>query len=106
MTTLSIKAISGTITIAVQRTSTASFLNQGNFGNDNNRGAAYLDGQLFRGTADGRMIALRAKDGKFLWENLNADQGKAESFIAAPIAWDNKVFRAGSRRPILRRAAG
>jgi alcohol dehydrogenase (cytochrome c) len=67
-------------------------LNQGNFGSSNNRGAAYLDGRLIRGTADGRMIALRAKDGKLLWENLNADQGKQESFVAAPLAWDNKVF--------------
>jgi outer membrane protein assembly factor BamB len=67
-------------------------LKPGNLGNLNNRGAAYLDGRLFRGTADGRIIALRARDGKLLWENLNADQDKQESFIAAPVAWDGKVF--------------
>jgi alcohol dehydrogenase (cytochrome c) len=67
-------------------------VNPTNVGSANNRGAAYLDGRLFRGTADGSILALRAKTGKFLWEKLNADQGKNESFVAAPIAWDNKVF--------------
>lgn len=57
-----------------------------NFGNSNNRGAAYLDGTLFRGTADGRLIALDARTGKKLWENPDADQDKAESLIAAPVA--------------------
>jgi alcohol dehydrogenase (cytochrome c) len=63
-----------------------------NPGNSNNRGAAYLDGRLFRGTADGRMIALDAETGKKLWENPDADQNQKESFIAGPVAWDGKVF--------------
>jgi alcohol dehydrogenase (cytochrome c) len=63
-----------------------------NDGNSNNRGAAYLDGRLFRGTVDGRMIALDARTGELLWENPDADQDKAESFIAGPVAWDGKVF--------------
>jgi alcohol dehydrogenase (cytochrome c) len=58
----------------------------GNFGTPNNRGVAYLNGALFRGTADGRLISLDAKTGQFLWENKDADQDKAESFITGPIA--------------------
>lgn len=67
-------------------------VNPDNFGNANNRGAAYLDGRLFRGTVDGRMLALDARTGEFLWENKDADQNANESFIAAPVAWDGKVF--------------
>jgi len=67
-------------------------LKQGNYGNANNRGAAYLDGRLFRGTGDGRLIALDAKTGKKLWENRDADQDDRESIIASPVAWDGKVF--------------
>lgn len=67
-------------------------LKPGNFGNSNNRGVAYLDGALFRGTGDGRLISLDAKTGKLRWEVPNADQDRAESLIAAPVAWDGKVF--------------
>ncbi len=64
----------------------------GNFGSSNNRGVAYLDGKLFRGTADGRLISLDAKTGKQLWEVTNGEQDKAESIIAGPIAWNGMVF--------------
>src|SRR5947209_1246597 len=33
-----------------------------------NRGVAYLDGRLFRGTQDGRVFAYDAATGKKLWE--------------------------------------
>jgi len=59
---------------------------------NNNRGPAYLDGRIFRGTTDGRLIALDAKTGQLLWEAPAAEPGKGESFISAPIAWDGKVF--------------
>ena len=82
-------------------------LKQGNYGNANNRGAAYLDGRLFRGTADGRMIALDARTGKLLWENPDADQDKKEFFdLRAPVAWDGKVFSGELRRPIMTCVAG
>ncbi len=64
----------------------------GNFGSSNNRGVAYLDGALFRGTADGRLISLDAKTGKKLWQVQSGDQDKAELIIAGPIAWDGEVF--------------
>ena len=37
-----------------------------------NRGAAYLDGMLFRGTDDGRVLAYDFKTGKRLWETTNS----------------------------------
>jgi alcohol dehydrogenase (cytochrome c) len=57
-----------------------------------NRGAAYLDGMLFRGTDDGRVLAYDFKTGKRLWETRIADATKAESVPAAPIAWQGLVF--------------
>src|SRR6516162_1307717 len=57
-----------------------------------NRGAAYLDGRLFRGTDDGRVLAYDFKTGKRLWETPIADPAKGESVPAAPIAWSGLVF--------------
>lgn len=57
-----------------------------------NRGVAYLDGRLFRGTADGRIIALDAKTGKELWRVRAANSEKGEEFTSAPIAWHGLVF--------------
>ena len=57
-----------------------------------NRGAAYLDGMLFRGTQDGRVLAYDFKTGKRLWETTIADVKKGEDVPAAPIAWEGLVF--------------
>src|SRR6476659_5145099 len=57
-----------------------------------NRGAAYLDGMLFRGTDDGRVLAYDFKTGKRLWETTIADVKKGEDVPAAPIAWEGLVF--------------
>ena len=57
-----------------------------------NRGLAWLDGRLFRGTVDGRVIAYTAKNGKPLWSTVIADPAKGESVPAAPIAWSGLVF--------------
>jgi len=57
-----------------------------------NRGPAYLDGMLFRGTQDGRVLAYDFKTGKRLWETTIADSKKGESVPAAPIAWNGLVF--------------
>ena len=57
-----------------------------------NRGAAYLDDRLFRGTQDGRVMAYDFKTGKRLWETKLADMAKGESIPAAPIAWNGLVF--------------
>lgn len=57
-----------------------------------NRGVAWLDGKLFRGTQDGRVFAYDAATGKKLWEQRIADPKKGESVPAAPIAWNGLVF--------------
>lgn len=57
-----------------------------------NRGVAYMDGRLFRGTNDGRIIALDAKTGRQLWKTVAADPKKAYYMSAAPIAWSGLVF--------------
>ena len=56
-----------------------------------NRGAAYLDGKLFRGTQDGRVIGYDAETGKKLWET-KIIEAPGESIPAAPIAWNGMVF--------------
>jgi len=57
-----------------------------------NRGAAYLDGSLFRGTQDGRVLAYDFKTGHRLWATAIADPAKGETVPAAPIAWNGLVF--------------
>ena len=57
-----------------------------------NRGAAYLDGLLYRGTEDGRVLAYDFKTGKRVWEIAIADPKKNEVVPAAPIAWEGLVF--------------
>jgi alcohol dehydrogenase (cytochrome c) len=57
-----------------------------------NRGLAWLDGRVFRGTVDGRVIAYVSKTGKPLWSTTIADAAKGESVPAAPIAWNGLVF--------------
>jgi alcohol dehydrogenase (cytochrome c) len=57
-----------------------------------NRGAAYLDGMLFRGTQDGRVMAYDFKTGKRIWETRIADPKHGESVPAAPIAHDGVVY--------------
>jgi alcohol dehydrogenase (cytochrome c) len=57
-----------------------------------NRGAAYMDGRLFRGDKNGRVLAYDFKTGKRLWATSVADPKKGETTPAAPIAWNGLVF--------------
>jgi len=57
-----------------------------------NRGAAYLDGRLFRGTQDARVLAYDFKTGKRLWATRIGNPKIGESAPAAPIAWNGLVF--------------
>ena len=56
------------------------------------RGAAYLDGKLFRGSQDGRVLAYDFKTGKPIWQTTIGNVGKGEFVAAAPIAWNGLVF--------------
>jgi alcohol dehydrogenase (cytochrome c) len=57
-----------------------------------NRGAAYLDGRLFRGTQDGRVLAYDFQSGQRLWATAIANPELGETVPAAPIAWNGLVF--------------
>jgi alcohol dehydrogenase (cytochrome c) len=57
-----------------------------------NRGAAYLDGRLFRGTMDGRVLAYDFKTGARLWAASLAEPQHGEIVDAAPIAWNGRVY--------------
>src|SRR5262249_52828655 len=56
------------------------------------RGLGYLDGEVFRGAADGRVMAFDANTGKVLWDVQAANPERQEMFPSAPIAWQGKVF--------------
>jgi alcohol dehydrogenase (cytochrome c) len=57
-----------------------------------NRGVAVLDGRLFRGTGDGRLLALEAATGREVWRVVPADPTAGEWLSAAPVAWDHKIY--------------
>lgn len=57
-----------------------------------NRGFAYLDGKLFRGTMEGDVVALSPDDGRTLWKVRIPDAGPGVTIPMAPIAADGKVF--------------
>jgi alcohol dehydrogenase (cytochrome c) len=58
----------------------------------NNRGVAIMDGQLFMGTLDAKLISLDAKTGKVLWSTQIADPELGYSETMAPVAVDGKVL--------------
>jgi alcohol dehydrogenase (cytochrome c) len=57
-----------------------------------NRGLAYHDGRLFRGTPDGHLLALAANTGEEISRVRAADPNHSEFFSAAPIVWNGLVF--------------
>ncbi|HEV2701268.1 MAG TPA: PQQ-binding-like beta-propeller repeat protein [Steroidobacteraceae bacterium] len=57
-----------------------------------NRGFAYLDGRLYRGTADAHVIALDAATGRTLWDHALQVAGPGISVPMAPIAANGRVF--------------
>jgi alcohol dehydrogenase (cytochrome c) len=57
-----------------------------------NRGVAHLNGRIFRGTDDGRLLALDATTGKEIWTSVVGDPTVGEYVSAAPIAWNGLVI--------------
>ncbi|MBA3260631.1 MAG: PQQ-binding-like beta-propeller repeat protein [Gemmatimonadales bacterium] len=47
---------------------------------------------LFRGSNDGRIYALDGASGRELWNVRAGDASRGETFPAAPVAWEGKVF--------------
>jgi PQQ-dependent dehydrogenase (methanol/ethanol family) len=58
----------------------------------NNRGVASVDGRLFLGTLDGKLVALEAKTGKTLWSADVGDPDQGYSETMAPTVVDGKVL--------------
>jgi len=56
------------------------------------RGVAVMDGRVFRGTGDARLIALDAATGKRLWEDVIGSPELGESASGVPIAWNGIVY--------------
>jgi alcohol dehydrogenase (cytochrome c) len=57
-----------------------------------NRGAAYANGRLYRGTPDGRLVALDARTGNVVWDVQAGDPKRGEFMSSAPVVWRNTVF--------------
>jgi len=68
--------------------------------NDTNRGVAYADGRVFRGTQDARLLAYDANTGKKLWDIALGDPKHLETTSVAVLAWKGLIFsgNAGSSR--------
>ncbi len=56
------------------------------------RGVAVDGGRVFRGTGDGRLIALDAATGKLLWKTVIGAPRLGESAAAAPLVWGGVVY--------------
>lgn len=57
-----------------------------------NRGVAHYGGRLFRGTDDGRVLALDVRSGETLWSNVVGDPAVGEFVSSAPLAWNGIVI--------------
>ena len=57
-----------------------------------NRGVAYAQGKVIRGTPDARLIALDALTGKVVWQHQIGDPQQAEFFSAAPQVYQGLVI--------------
>jgi PQQ-dependent dehydrogenase (methanol/ethanol family) len=57
-----------------------------------NRGVAVMNGRVFRGTVDGRLLALNAKTGALIWKDVVGDPTLNEFVPSAPVAWNGLVI--------------
>lgn len=57
-----------------------------------NRGVAYADGRIYRGTSDAHVLALDTATGRVLWDVSLGDASKGESIPMAPMAWHGLLF--------------
>jgi alcohol dehydrogenase (cytochrome c) len=57
-----------------------------------NRGLAFWEGKLFRGTPDARLLAYDAATGRELWRTVVGDGAAGELLDSAPLAWNGLLF--------------
>jgi alcohol dehydrogenase (cytochrome c) len=90
-------ATSLTATYAVNGTTCAKLwtktytLPAGSYGGTN-RGAAYANGLIYRGFADGHVVALSARTGATVWNVAAIAKGSHAYFNAAPIVSGGRLF--------------
>ena len=59
---------------------------------NSNRGLAYLDGKLFLGATDGRLIALNKDSGKLIWSVDTFEKNGDRAITGAPRAFKDTVI--------------
>ncbi len=57
-----------------------------------NRGVAYANGKLFRGTPDARLMAIDAASGRTLWLQQVGDPAQGEFFSSVPAVWQGTLI--------------
>jgi len=57
-----------------------------------NRGVAFKEGRLIRGTPDGYLIALNMKDGSLLWNKKIADSKSSQYMSMPPLIFEDRVI--------------
>ena len=57
-----------------------------------NRGVAFANGKLFRGTPDARLLAIDATSGKTLWKQQVGDPTLGEFFSSVPAVWQGLLI--------------
>ena len=57
-----------------------------------NRGVAYANGKLFRGTPDARLLAIDASSGKTVWQQQVGDPAQGEFFSSVPAIWQGTLI--------------
>jgi len=57
-----------------------------------NRGLGHLDGLLYLGATDGRLIAIDAETGREVWATRTWEVGEHKSITGAPLAFGNTVI--------------
>ena len=57
-----------------------------------NRGVAVWNGKVYVGTLDGRLIALNARTGRRVWEEVTVDQARPYTITGAPRAARGLIF--------------
>jgi alcohol dehydrogenase (cytochrome c) len=55
-------------------------------------GVTYAGGTVFRGFANGHVIAINATTGTILWDTTVIDAGSYEYIDAAPVVWNGMLF--------------
>ncbi|MGE0826142.1 MAG: PQQ-binding-like beta-propeller repeat protein [Candidatus Binatia bacterium] len=57
-----------------------------------NRGVGFSNGRLFRGTPDGRLLAIDASSGKTIWKQQIGDPAQGEFLSSVPAIWQGLLI--------------